>query len=73
MSTINIYDLNPVGSELFNDSESYMMDVSGDEIQGGLSIIRTTPITDFPWPTRTCTTTIPFPITKPISIPGTLL
>ncbi len=37
MSTIKISDLNPVGSDLFSDSESYMMALSEDELslQGG--------------------------------------
>ncbi len=37
MSTINISDLHPAGSELFYDSESYMMELTEDElgVQGG--------------------------------------
>ncbi|MEQ9481500.1 hypothetical protein [Coleofasciculus sp. F4-SAH-05] len=39
MSTITIYDLRPTGSELFSDSESYMKDLTEEEIdiQGGLT------------------------------------
>jgi hypothetical protein len=32
MSTINIYDLNPAGSDLFSDSESYMNEMSEGEL-----------------------------------------
>jgi len=37
MSTINISDLRPTGSELFSDSESYMGELSEHElsVQGG--------------------------------------
>lgn len=40
MATINISDLNPVGLELFSESESYMNEISEGEftgIQGGSS------------------------------------
>ena len=32
MSTINIYDLHPAGSDLFSDSESYMNEMSEGEL-----------------------------------------
>lgn len=39
MANIHISDLNSVGFELFSDSESYMMELSEDElgIQGGFA------------------------------------
>ncbi|WP_138499837.1 hypothetical protein [Nostoc sp. PA-18-2419] len=40
MATIKIFDLHPAGSELFLDSESYLNDLTDDELnstQGGLS------------------------------------
>ena len=43
MTTINISDLHPTGTELFSDSESYMNELGDSEIsniQGGL----TTPV-----------------------------
>ncbi|MBD2452023.1 hypothetical protein H6G76_33915 [Nostoc sp. FACHB-152] len=38
MTRITIYDLNPTGSELFSDSESYLKELSEAElaIQGGI-------------------------------------
>ncbi len=32
MSTINIYDLPPTGSALFSDSETYMNELTNDEL-----------------------------------------
>ena len=39
MASIKIANLQPAGADLFNDSESYMMNLSEDElyIQGGIS------------------------------------
>lgn len=34
MSTINIYDLRPTGTELFSDSESYMSELGDNEFDG---------------------------------------
>jgi hypothetical protein len=45
MSTISISDLNPVGSDLFADSESYLRDLSFDEdliVVGGTSPLTST-------------------------------
>jgi hypothetical protein len=42
MATIKIVDLNPVGSEFFADSESYLNELTDDELnmtQGGTSPI----------------------------------
>lgn len=42
MATINITDLNLIGSDLFMDSESYMSDLAADElgsITGGKSYL----------------------------------
>lgn len=40
MATITIFDLHPTGAELFSDSESYMSDLSHEEIfsiNGGIT------------------------------------
>jgi hypothetical protein len=40
MATIKIFDLRPAGSELFSDSESYLNDLTDEELgltQGGSS------------------------------------
>jgi len=50
MATIKIADLNAVGSEFFTDSESYLNELTDDELnmtQGGLTIILITVATYF--------------------------
>ena len=40
MATITISNLSPIGSELFNDSENYLHDLTDDELNethGGIS------------------------------------
>ncbi|MDY7012287.1 MAG: hypothetical protein SVX43_01585 [Cyanobacteriota bacterium] len=48
MPTITIEKLNPVGAELFNDSESYLSDLTEEELSssgGATPTITTIPIT----------------------------
>jgi hypothetical protein len=45
MTTIHLYDLDPTGSDLFADSESYLRELSEQELminQGGSDLIVTT-------------------------------
>jgi hypothetical protein len=44
MANITISELRPAGADLFSDSESYLMDLSGEELslEGGLPLTVTT-------------------------------
>lgn len=48
MANIKINNLNPAGSDLFADSESFMTELSDAELatQGGMTPIRSTPLCD---------------------------
>lgn len=50
MATINISNLSPAGAELFGDSESYLNDLTNEELNatGGIKITTTTVFT-MPW------------------------
>lgn len=66
MATIDIHNLNPVGSELFSDSETYLKELSNDEvkIQGGYVPPETEPWITYPNPTRPYSPFCPTPITN---------
>ena len=54
MSKIKIHDLKPTGADLFDDSESFLSELSNDELHqavGGLIFTPPTITTTFPPPT----------------------
>lgn len=67
MASIKISNLQPAGSDFFNDSESFMSELTDSEIvntQGGLNITITTTV----GPITIMTIPICFPVTNPMPI-----
>jgi hypothetical protein len=67
MSNIKIHNISPSGSELFHDSESYLNELTDNEmgsIEGGTTISYTVTVTRTVSVTWTHTRTVPNPKTR---------
>ncbi|MGB7444062.1 MAG: hypothetical protein WA919_23600 [Coleofasciculaceae cyanobacterium] len=64
MSKIKIHDLRPTGADLFDDSESFLNELSNDELNQAVGGLVLSPVPTRPFPT----VTRPFPtVTRPFS------